>query len=175
MVRGTATAIAHEWTLSQRYLTDQIDRATWRTTLIRRLSPDLSVGLEYNAMVGEVGPLVNYRLTTESARGPSLMAGTSSDRIGTPSGRAYYLTASKSVKVGGRAIGPYVGLLWSTHDDQLLVPMGLNVPLSNRWSSQLQYDGRHTHLLASYTRGPYTLGLLAVRLRDPGVMMSVGF
>jgi hypothetical protein len=175
VVRGTANAIEHPWTLSQRYLTHQIDRATWRTTLIRRLSPDLSAGIEYNAAVGEVGPLLNYRLVAETARRPSLMAGTSSDRIGTPSGRAYYVTASKSVKLGGRALGPYVGLLWSTHDDRFLAPMGLSVPLTNRWSGQLFYDGRHTHALASATFGPYTLGLLAVRLKDPGVMFSVGF
>jgi hypothetical protein len=175
VVRGTANAIAFPWTLSQRYLVDQIDRATWRTTLIRRLTPDLGVGIEYNTMVGEVGPLVNYRLTTETTRRPSLMVGTSSDRIGTPSGRAYYLTASKSVRVGDRFIGPYAGLLWSTYDDQLLIPMGLNVPLTDRLSGQLQYDGRYTHLLASYSRGRYTFGLLAVRMRDPGLTFSVGF
>lgn len=175
MVRGTANAIAHQWTLSQRYLTNQINRATWRTTLIRRVRPDFSLGIEYNSLVHEVGPLVNWRLAAETARRPSLMVGTSSDRIGTPSGRAYYLTAGKSLKVGGHALGPYLGLLWSTHDKQLLVPMGLNVPLSGGLSSQLQYDGRHTHLIATYTWDRYTLGLLAVRLRDPGVMFSIGY
>jgi hypothetical protein len=175
VVRGTANAIAYPWTLSQRYLADQIDRATLRTTLIRRLSPDLALGIEYNPLVTEIGPLVNYRLTRETARRPSLMAGTSSDRIGTPTGRAYYVTASKSMKLGSRALGPYVGLLWSTYEDRLLVPAGLNVPLTGRWSGQLQYDGRHTHLLASYSRGRYTLGLLAVELKEPGMMVSVGF
>ncbi len=175
MVRGTASAMGHPWTLSQRYLTDQIDRATWRTTLIRRLTPDLSVGVEVNPAANEVGPLVNWRLTSETTRRPSLMLGTSSDRIGTPSGRAYYVTAGKSVKVGGHAVGPYVGLLWSTYEDRLLVPAGLNVPLSGGWSTQLQYDGRTTHLIASHTRGRTTVGLLAVRMKDPGLTVSVGF
>jgi hypothetical protein len=175
VVRGTASALEHPWTLSQRYLADQIDRATWRTTLIRRLTPDLSAGIEVNPGADEVGPLFNWRLTSETARRPSLMLGTSSDRIGTPSGRAYYMTAGKSVKVGGHAVGPYVGLLWSTYDDRLLVPMGLNVPLSSGLSSQIQYDGRYTHLMASYTWGRTTLGVLAVRMKDPGVTVSVGF
>jgi hypothetical protein len=175
VVRGTASAIEHPWTLSQRYLTDQIDRATWRTTLIRRLTPDLAVGVEVNPGADEIGPLANWRLASETARRPSLMLGTSSDRIGTPYGRAYYLTAGKSVKLGGQAIGPYVGLLWSTYDDQLLFPAGLNVPLSGGWSSQLQYDGRYTHLMASHTRGRTTLGVLAVRMRDPGLTVSMGF
>jgi hypothetical protein len=103
------------------------------------------------------------------------MVGASSDRIGTPTGRAYYLTASRSVTLAGRALGPYVGLLWSTYDDQFLVPMGLNVPLGGGLSGQLFCDGRHTHAMASFTRGRYTLGLLAVELRDPGMTLSVGF
>jgi hypothetical protein len=175
VVRGTANAIAHEWTLTQRYVSDQIDRATWRTTLIRRMTPDLSLGVEVNSGVGEVGPLVNWRLASETDRRPSLMVGTSSDRIGTPSGRAYYLMAGKSVTLGGQTVGPYVGLLWSTYEDQLLVPMGLNVPLSAGWSSQLQYDGRHTHAMAAYSWGRYSLGLLAVELKDPGVTFSIGY
>jgi len=175
VVRGTANAITHRWTLSQRYLSNQIDRATWRTTLIRRLSADLSLGIEYNAKVGEVGPLVNWRLARETGRRPSLMVGTSSDRIGTPHGRAYYVTASKSLTLGGRAIGPYAGLLWSTYDDQFLVPMGLNVPLGAGWSGQLFYDGRHTHYMATHTQGRYSVGFLAIEGRDPGVTVSVGF
>ena len=135
----------------------------------------MSAGIEVNPLVDEVGPLVNWRLTRETARRPSLMLGTSSDRIGTPYGRAYYLTAGKSVKVGGHAVGPYVGLLWSTYEDRFLVPAGLNVPLSGGWSSQVQYDGRYTHLMASFTRGRTTLGLLAVQMRDPGVTVSLGF
>ena len=79
------------------------------------------------------------------------------------------------MRLGGRALGPYVGLLWSTYDDQLLIPMGLNVPLTGGWSGQLLYDGRHTHPMATYTFGRYTLGLLAVRGRDPGVTFSAGY
>jgi hypothetical protein len=175
VVRGTANAIAHEWTLSARYLTDQIDRATWRLTLIRRIDADLGVGVEWNPGADEVGLLVNWRLAAETARRPSVMAGTSSDRIGTPSGRAYYVTASKTFTLGGRPFGPYLGLLWSTYDDELLVPFGVNVPLSGGWSGQLIHDGVHTHLMATRAYGRTTLGLLAVRGRDPGVTVSVGF
>jgi hypothetical protein len=175
VVRGTANAISHPWVLSVRYLSDQIDRATWRTTLMRRLTPDLSVGVESNPRVEEVGPLVNWRLLAEAERRPSVMIGTSSDRIGTPSGRAYYVTVGKSLRVAGRPVGPYVSLLWSTFEDRLLVPAGLNVPLAGGWSAQLFHDGRHTHYMATRTRGRYTLGFLAVRGRAPGVTLSVGF
>jgi hypothetical protein len=53
--------------------------------------------------------------------------------------------------------------------------MGLNVLLSRALSNQLQYDGRHTHLMVTISRGRYSLGLLAVRLRDPGLTISPGY
>lgn len=36
-------------------------------------------------------------------------------------------------------------------------------------------DGRHTHYMATRAWGRYTAGFLAVRGRDPGVTVSVGF
>jgi hypothetical protein len=36
-------------------------------------------------------------------------------------------------------------------------------------------DGRHTHYMATRAWRCYTAGFLAVRGRDPGVTVSVGF
>ena len=61
-----------------------------------RVLPSLQVGVEFNAVAEEVGPLVTWFLTTETEKRPAVFFGTSSDRIGSPAGeQAYYLTAAK--------------------------------------------------------------------------------
>ena len=84
-------------TLGHRMIADQIPRASVRTTAMFRLLPTLSVGIEYNPRAEDVGPLLNWVALTETDSRPAVIAGTSSDRIGTPSGRSYYATVSKSL------------------------------------------------------------------------------
>ncbi|HVF90492.1 MAG TPA: hypothetical protein VNH22_10525, partial [Blastocatellia bacterium] len=94
---GTENVSSYKWTLGVRALSNQIPRASVRTTLTYRLHPRFSVGVEYNPRADDVGLLANFVAVTESARRPALILGTSSDRIGTPSGRSIYATVSKSL------------------------------------------------------------------------------
>ncbi|HEX8252190.1 MAG TPA: hypothetical protein VF846_03495, partial [Thermoanaerobaculia bacterium] len=121
-----------------------IDRATHRTVVMHRFTRDFKAGIEWNAQADEVGVVANWRALHETRTRPALMFGTSSDRIGTPSGQSYYATISKSFS----RVAPYAGVSWSEYEERLLYPFGLNVALPKGWSAMLINDGVHTHLSA---------------------------
>jgi hypothetical protein len=153
-----------------------IDRAAWRNTLMARLHRNLQVGVEYNPLAGEVGPLVNWRALQENRRRPALSFGTSSDRIGTPYGRAYYATLSYDLQpAAGIPVGVYFGPLWGSFDDELLFPFGATLRLGKRWSVTPSFDGHAFHQLIGYSWGRYTLTGILVRGRHPGMAINVGF
>jgi hypothetical protein len=156
-----------------------IDRATHRTVVMVRLTPDVKAGVEWNAKAGEVGLVANWRALGETERRPALIFGTSSDRIGTPSGQAYYATVSKSIpsflERYGVGLAPYVGLSWSGYEERFVVPFGLNVGLPQGWSAMLIHDGVHTHLSATYARRNLSWTLLAVERQHVGVTVGTTF
>ena len=148
-----------------------IDRATHRTVLMHRFTRDLKAGVEWNPRASEVGLVANWRALAETATRPALMFGTSSDRIGTPSGQSYYATVSKSFS----RIAPYAGVSWSGYEERLLYPFGLNVALLDGWSAMLINDGVHTHLSTTYGRKNLSLTLLAVERKHVGVTLGLTF
>ena len=173
-VRGTADRT--KWELSHRYLTGQIDRATHRTILMHQVHPDLKAGVEWNQLADEVGIVANWRAISESQRRPAVIFGTSSDRIGTPEGQSYYVTLSKSLHHHtGLPIAPYVGASYSTFENRMLVPFGLNVAIGSRWSAMLMNDGVHTHLSATYAWDRFAATLLAVERKDAGFTIGARF
>jgi hypothetical protein len=104
------------------------------------------------------------------------MAGTSSDRIGTPTGQSFYVTASKDLGGVGRvSIAPYVGIAYGTYEDRARVIGGANVAFGGGFSSLLMFDGVHFHPTLSYFRGRHGLSLLMVRSRHPGLSYNVRF
>ena len=174
-VRGTAFDDT-KWELSHRYLNDQIPRATHRTVLTYQVRPDLKAGLEWNAEAGELGIVANWRAIGETERRPAVIFGTSSDRIGTPDGQAYFVTVSKSLHHSlGWPVAPYVGVSYSEHEKGLLYPFGVNVALGERWSAMLLNDGVHTHLSATYAWSRFALTVLAVERRDLGLSIGARF
>ena len=88
----------YKWTYGVRLIANQIDRATWRNTLTYRFHSRFTAGVEYSPLAKKVSPLANLVLVTETHARPALIVGTSSDRIGTPSGQSFYATFSKNVK-----------------------------------------------------------------------------
>ena len=173
-VRGTADRT--KWELSHRYLTGQIDRATHRTILMHQVRPNLKAGVEWNQLADEVGIVANWRAISESQRRPAVIFGTSSDRIGTPEGQSYYVTLSKSLHHDtGLPIAPYVGASYSTFENRMLVPFGLNVAIGSRWSAMLMNDGVHTHLSATYAWDRFAATLLAVERKDAGFTIGARF
>jgi hypothetical protein len=97
-VSGAGNDSKQRWTLGVRLLTNQIPRAAVRTTLTYRFHPRLQLGIEYNPRTGELAPLANLLVLTETKRRPALMLGTSTDRIGTPSGQSFFATFSKNLR-----------------------------------------------------------------------------
>ena len=166
----------YKWTLGVRVIANQIDRAKWRHTLTYRFHPRLTAGIEYNPLAGKVSPVANFVAMTETHRRPALILGTSSDRIGTPSGQSYYATFSKSLKhQTGLPIAPYVGVAYGTFEDRLRPIGGLNISVKGRWSSIILFDGVRVHPLVNYTRGRHVFSFLMERGRNPGASYSISF
>lgn len=173
---GTETEDSDKWTYGVRVISNQIDRAKWRNTLTYRFHPRLTAGVEYNPLAKKVSPLANVVAMTETHKRPALILGTSSDRIGTPSGQSFYATFSKNLKHStGLPIAPYVGVAYGTFEERLRVIGGLNINLAERWSLTILFDGVRVHPLLNYTRGRHQFGVIFERGRNPGASYSISF
>lgn len=164
------------WTFGVRVIANQIDRARWRNTLTYRFHPRFTAGVEYNPLAGKASPLMNLLVLTEAKHRPALIVGTSSDRIGTPSGQSFYATFSKSLKrETGLPIAPYAGVAYGTYEDRLRPIGGLNLTFDDSWSSTIVFDGVRVHPLVNYTRGRHIFSVIMERGRNPGASYSVSF
>jgi hypothetical protein len=174
-VRGTAFDKA-KWEVSHRYINGVIDRATHRTVVMNRLSSSFKAGVEINPLAGEIGFVANWRALSETRSRPAIVFGTSSDRIGTPSGQSYFVTFSKSLHHDiGVPIAPYVGASYSGYERRVIYPFGLNVAIRPGLSAMLMNDGVHTHLSATYGWNRYSLTVLAVERKHFGFTLGAAF
>lgn len=165
-----------KWTYGVRVIANQIDRAKWRNTLTYRFHPRFTAGIEYNPLAKKVSPLANLVAITETHARPALILGTSSDRIGTPSGQSFYATLSKNLKHHtGLPVAPYVGVAYGTFDDRTRAIGGLNINFSERWSSTVLFDGVRVHPLLNYTYKRHQFGFILERGRNPGGSYSISF
>ena len=104
------------------------------------------------------------------------MFGTSSDRIGTPTGQSFYTTVAKDVKEWtGLPIAPYTGVAYSTYQHRFLWIGGMNVNLGRDISGLVLFDGVHVHPTLNWSRGRNVVSLILVRGRQPGLSYSVSF
>ena len=159
-----------------RFIPDQIDRAKWRNMLTYQVNSRLSVGVEYNPLAGKVSPLANFVAVTENAQRPAIILGTSSDRIGTPSGQSFYATASKNLeKETGLPVAPYFGVAYGTYENRLRPIGGLNVYLPKGFSSTILFDGVKVHPLLNYTNGRHQFGFMLAQGKKAGFSYSVSF
>jgi hypothetical protein len=159
-----------------RVIANQIARARWRNTLTYRPHPRLTFGVEYNPLARKVSPLANAVALTETARRPALILGTSSDRIGTPSGQSFYATLSKNLeRETGLPVAPYAGVAYGTYDDRARPIGGVNIYFRERWSSTILFDGVRLHSLVNYIYGRHQFGVIFERGRNPGLSYSISF
>lgn len=173
---GAGHDITHRWTFGVRFLTQQIPRASVRTTLTYRFHERIQAGVEYNPRVDEVGVIANVLLLKETETRPALMVGTSTDRIGTPSGQSFYATLSKNLRrQTGLPIAPYVGMAYGTFEDKLRPVAGLSISLSTRFSLLGTFNGVNVHGLLNFTHKQHTLSLVMVKGTDPGMSYSFSF
>ena len=164
------------WIVAARLIDHPVKRARQRYVVNYRLIPTLKIGVEWNPGADEVGPLVNWLALTETKNRPALMFGTSSDRIGTPEGRAYFATASKRLGVvGGQPLAGYAGLSHGTFEDETLPIAGISSQLANRLSARVMYDGEDVHLALETSIGRHDLGLLLIDGQYVGATWSVVF
>jgi hypothetical protein len=139
--------------------------------------PRFSLGIEYNPRANDVGLLANVVAITESKNRPAIIFGTSSDRIGTPSGRSLYATVSKDVSELLRLpIAPYVGVAYSTYEHRFLPLAGLTINWRDNLSSLVIFDGVKVHPTLSYTLGGrHVFTFLLAQSKNPGVSYSISF
>ena len=147
-----------------------------RTTLTYWLTSRFSAGVEYNPRAGRVSLLANLLAIRETRNRPALVMGTSSDRIGTPSGQAFYATLSKNLKrETGLPIAPYGGVVYGTYEDKVRPIGGLNVGFSESVTSLVIFDGVHVHPMFNVSLKSHTISFLLIRGRDTGLSYSVVF
>jgi hypothetical protein len=153
-----------------------VDRARLRITATYALTEVLSVGLEANPRADDYGVIANWRAWSETARRPALILGTSSDRIGTSSGRAYYATLSKDLEHAvGLPVAPYLGAAFGEFEDEWELIGGVRVRWAEEWSSTHLYDGVNIHHLLDRELGRYRVGLVvAEQDGDHYVGLSLG-
>ncbi len=174
---GATSESPDKWTFGIRALSNQIPRASLRTTLTYRLHPRLSVGVEYNPRASDVGLLANVVAITETEHRPSVIFGTSSDRIGTPRGRSIYATLSKNLSdVVHLPIASYVGAAYSSYEDRFLPLAGLTVNWTNNFSSLVIFDGVKVHPTFTYASGRrHVFTFLLAQGKNPGASYSISF
>ena len=173
---GTGNESKDKWTVGLRLLSDQVPRASVRLTLTYKFHSRFTAGVEYNPRVDEVAPIANLLVITETRRRPALMLGTSSDRIGTPSGQSFYGLFSKNLRrETGLPIAPYVGLAYGTYEDRLRPVGGLNIYFPRNFSAVITYNGVDVHPIVNFTYKRHVFSLIMVRGREPGMSYSLAF
>ena len=137
----------------------------------------LRVGVEYNPGDAQGSFLANARLLDETESRPAIIAGTSSDRIGTPWGQAFYLTASKNLEnETGLPVAPYLGASYGTFDNYFRPIGGLVIRWEDFISTTHFFDGVNPHhMLTFQLGGGHQIGLIWVDQRDVGITYSTSF
>lgn len=133
--------------------------------------------MEYNPRASDVGLLVNLIAVSETRRRPALIFGTSSDRIGTRSGRSFYATVSKDLSnLLKLPVAPYVGVAYSQFEHRFLPLAGMNINFSENFSSLLIYDGVKFHPTLNYSFGKrHVITFLLAQSHNPGISYSISF
>ncbi len=177
---GAVNSASEKWTYGVRFIPGVIRRASLRTTLTYRLHPRLTAGIEVNPRAddpaGRVSPLFNWLVLSETKRRPALIVGTSSDRIGTPTGQSFYATLSKDLKGGtGIPLAPYAGIAFSTFERRWLPLAGINLRLTRSLSSTISFDGVRVHPIVNFTSGRHVLSFVLAFSSQPGLSYSITF
>lgn len=160
--------------VAYRYVDVPQKRPRSRFTLDYNVSETFQIGFEYNFLVEEFGLRSSLILVQESQDNPQVHLNTSSDRIGTPEGyQQVSFTIAKTIPQ--TRVAPYVSLTYSGFNKKFLLPFGANVVVHPQWNLLYMYDGRKSHLLATFaTRDLYIQGGV-VWLKHPLITIGTGF
>lgn len=151
-----------------------MERPRWRFTANYKIFDRLQIGAEINPKAKEIGPLFTLFLLKETDKIPALFVGTSSDRIGSPSGKqSYYLTGSKYFDLLRSSF--YASVNYSEWDEEINFPYGANIEIWNEFSVTPMFDGDRSHLMLNYFADTYGVSLMYVWYEKLGVSISFGF
>jgi hypothetical protein len=171
-LRGSTSFLRPERFEFDLRLVEGIDAERSRIGLVATyaLTERLTVGIEASPKKGEVGPLALYRVQDETADRPAVVVGTSSDRIGTPKGRAFWITASKSLERQiDFPLAPYVGLAWGDFEDEFEVLAGVRIDWSRGISTTSLWDGENLHHQLEFEwESGWRVGVLAIEDDEDG-------
>ena len=160
------------WIASYRAIPNiDAERARERWTLSYRFTGRFQAGLEVNPRDDDWGPIGNWTALTETRERPALILGTSSDRIGTDRGQAYYGTLSKSLEPWLHLpIAPYAGAAFRDSEDDWEPVAGLHYELfDHRLLVTHLYDGENVHLTLDVPWRRTVIGLIvAQQAASPG-------
>lgn len=145
-----------------------------------QFSATLSAGVELNPLAPDIGPLANWLAIPETGDAPGLIFGTSSDRIGTPHGRAIYGTLSKDLESWtGLPLAPYAGVSYGSFDDEIVAIAGARIAWSEQLGTTSLWDGHNLHhTIDCGLRGGQLLGLVIANLDEHyslGLSYSIRF
>lgn len=145
-----------------------VDRAKFRTTLSYRFTDTFRAGVEVNPLDEDVRAIANWLAISEEEARPALLLGTSSDRIGTSGGQAFYATLSKDLEQWtSLPIAPYAGASYGTFDDELEAIGGLVVRWTDAWTSYHTWDGHNLHHQVEHTfENGHALGFVVANLDE---------
>jgi hypothetical protein len=151
-------------------------RTSLSMTLRYRIHERFSVGAHYDPRLRHGGPVANLVALTETDKRPALVLGISADRIGLPSGRAWYANISKDLQpLTGWPIAPYAGFAYSTYNRRFRPIGGARVGLHRNLSSLVIYDGVCAHPVLNWGQGRNVFALILVRGRHPGFGYNLSF
>jgi YHS domain-containing protein len=187
--------LANRWTLSYRYVNERNwVAARHRVSLDYALSPRLAVGIERagsdnashkartNGLLNTLRfsdgdtalmPRASWFITGDGRNHPSLVLGMASDRLSTPHGQAFFLTAAKSIP--NSPLTPFISVKNNTWNGRTVFPFGANLRLAPGYTFQAIHDGDHTHLLLTKLGKNSTYSLLLAQSKYVGFAWSVGF
>ncbi|MCB0824974.1 MAG: YHS domain-containing protein [Armatimonadetes bacterium] len=184
------------WTFTYRYVNIDDPKAQHRFSLDYAVNPRLYVGIERSGSDNAVMPVPRFQddpfdylrksdgdalilprfswfITPEGDNHPSLLVGMASDRLSTPRGQAFFLTASKHIK--DTPITPFVSVKTNTWGGRTVFPFGVNVTLPNDMIFQGINDGDYSHFLLTKMANQQAYSLLLARGKHLGFVVSWGF
>lgn len=99
--------------------------------------------------------------------------GWTSDRLSTPTGQAAFATfAYKPEQVPLTFIG---SLKWSTAEERLAFPFGVNWTMGRGLVLQTIYDGNYTHFILGTTLRDQHIGIVLARSKSLGISYGINF
>lgn len=187
---------AGRFTASYRFIAIDEVSARHRFTLDYALTPRLTIGLERSGSDSNPNPVPEFTdnpgdylrysdgdalilprfswfITPEGKNHPSLLIGSASDRLSTPVGQAFFVTASKHIP--NSQFTPFISIKTNSYDGKTVFPFGVNYALPSNYVLQAINDGDYTHLLLTKMMDRAAFSFILARTKYVGFSVNYAF